>query len=94
MRRRPETLDELAHAIADAAQDDRRRAELAGLVLDLERLAGAELGGIRTDTVVLARRFARVHRLLAGAEPAAALRAWPWPGKDPIAVAGGTRACA
>ncbi len=59
-----EMLDDLAHVIADATDEGIGTAELAALVLDLERLAGADLGGIGLEPVVLARRFARTHRIL------------------------------
>lgn len=92
MTRNPQTLDELAQAIADAPHDDPGRPALGCLLHDLERLAGAELGGIRTDTVVLARRFARVHRLLHDAEPAGGIVGWLGEQRSPDVVV--TPACA
>lgn len=67
-------LDRLAHLVA--ACDDHNR--LARLVTDLEAITNSSLGPTNADsTVVLARRFARAHRLLvtgASAVSAAGIR--------------------
>ncbi|QTE28194.1 hypothetical protein [Pengzhenrongella sicca] len=58
-------LDELATAVAAAVETPVTRAALAVIVLDLEGAAGARLGAVADDAwVMLARRFARAHRLL------------------------------
>lgn len=58
-------LDHLAGLVAGVPDDDRPAAVvLAGVVVDLERMAGAELPGRDDVLPVLVRRFARAHRLL------------------------------
>lgn len=62
-------LDHLADLVAGITDDyPARRRVLAGVVADLERMAGAELLGDDDVLPVLVRRFARAHRLLLRAE--------------------------
>lgn len=65
-------LDRLADLVAGITEGDPAEHVLAGVVTDLERLAGAELAGRDEVLPVLVRRFARAQRLLlrgAGALP-------------------------
>lgn len=61
------TLDDLAGLVADVDDDSPTRHVLAGVVVDVERMARAELAGTDDVLPVLVRRFARAHRLLLGA---------------------------
>lgn len=66
-------LDELAYGIAAVLDDDAGVQVAARVVCDLEHLAGAELGDVDGNGVLVARRFARVHRMLLHAPPTAEL---------------------
>lgn len=59
-----DTLDHLAGLVADVGDDSPTRHVLAGVVVDVERLAGSELAGTDDVLPALVRRFARAHRLL------------------------------
>lgn len=64
-------LDRLAQAAAEAPDDRWTVTVLAAAVRDLEHAAGAGLGAVECDPlVVLQRRLGRVHRLLV-AQPGA-----------------------
>lgn len=59
-----DAFHDLAALVASVGEHDLRRPQLAALVAELERAAGAELGDTDESSVVLWRRFSRAHRLL------------------------------
>lgn len=58
-------FDDLGHLLSEARDDELTREVAASAVVLVERLLGVSLGSADQDpVVVLARRFARAHRLV------------------------------